>query len=64
MTRRSHRMEKHKFGITCPSTLFVETVPVAPEHEKYCINVFVAWSPWKALFDPQIPLDAKTHVQS
>jgi hypothetical protein len=32
--RRSHRMQKHKFGVTCPGALFVEYVPVPPKHEK------------------------------
>jgi hypothetical protein len=41
VTRRTHRMEKHKFGITCPDTLFVESVPVPPKHEKAC--VIVSW---------------------
>jgi hypothetical protein len=27
-------MRKHKFGITCPEALFVESVPVLPELEK------------------------------
>jgi hypothetical protein len=30
---------KHKIGITCPAELFVESVPVPHEHEKYYINV-------------------------
>jgi hypothetical protein len=32
-------MQKHKFSITSPNVLFVESVPVPPEHEKYCIDV-------------------------
>jgi hypothetical protein len=31
--RRSYRMQKHKFAIMCPSVLFVEPIPVPPEHE-------------------------------
>jgi hypothetical protein len=31
---RSHQMQKHKFGVTCPGALFVISVPVPPEHEK------------------------------
>jgi hypothetical protein len=62
VTHRLHWIGKHKSGITCPSTLFVKSVPVAPEHEKLCIDVFTAWSQWNALFDPHIPLDAKTQV--
>jgi hypothetical protein len=34
MTSRSHWMQKHKFGITCPEAHFVKLVPVPPEHEK------------------------------
>jgi hypothetical protein len=25
---------KHKFNVTCPNVLFMETAPVSPEHEK------------------------------
>jgi hypothetical protein len=39
MTRRSHQMQKHKFGVTCPGTLIVESVPVSPKLEKYCVYV-------------------------
>jgi hypothetical protein len=39
VTRRSHRMQKHKFNITCPDALFVESASIPPEHEKYCVNV-------------------------
>jgi hypothetical protein len=28
------RVEKHKFGITCPDMLFVESIPIPSEHEK------------------------------
>jgi hypothetical protein len=35
----SHRMQKHKFDITCPDALFLETAPVPPEREKQCVNV-------------------------
>jgi hypothetical protein len=34
MTRRSHQMQKHKFGLTCPAALFVESEPVPPENDK------------------------------
>jgi hypothetical protein len=36
---RSHRIQKHNFGVTCPDTLFMETAPDPPEHEKYCIDL-------------------------
>jgi hypothetical protein len=32
VTRQSHRMQKHKFGVTYPGVLYVESVPVPPEH--------------------------------
>jgi hypothetical protein len=34
VTRRSNEMQKHMFSMTCPGTLFVESVPVANEQEK------------------------------
>jgi hypothetical protein len=39
VTKRSHRIQKHKFSVTCPSTPFVESTLVPPEQEKYCVNV-------------------------
>jgi hypothetical protein len=33
MTRRSHQIQKHKFDITCPNALLVESVSVPPVHE-------------------------------
>jgi hypothetical protein len=39
ITRMSHRIQKHKFGVTCPSALFAETVSGAPDHEKCCFDV-------------------------
>jgi hypothetical protein len=36
---RSHQMHKCKFGITCPSVLFMETAPSPPEHEKLYVDV-------------------------
>jgi hypothetical protein len=33
VTHRSHRMQKHKFGVTSPDSLFMETTPSLPEHE-------------------------------
>jgi hypothetical protein len=38
-TCRSHQMQKHKFIVTCPNALFVKSVLVPPEHEKYCIDL-------------------------
>jgi hypothetical protein len=34
VTHRSHGMQKHKFGITCPGALFIKTAVKPPEHEK------------------------------
>jgi hypothetical protein len=34
MTQRSHWQQKHRFSITCPGAVFVESVPVPPELEK------------------------------
>jgi uncharacterized membrane protein YsdA (DUF1294 family) len=39
VTCRSHRMQKQKFNVTCPTTIFVESVPVSPEHEKLCVDI-------------------------
>jgi hypothetical protein len=39
VTRRSHHMQKDKFGVTCPNTLFMETTPGPLENAKLCINV-------------------------
>jgi hypothetical protein len=36
VNHRSHRMQKHKFGVTCPSSVFVESVSVPLEHEIWC----------------------------
>jgi hypothetical protein len=33
VTRRSYRMQKHKFGVTYPDANFVESVAIPPEHE-------------------------------
>jgi hypothetical protein len=39
VTRISHQMQRHKFNISCPDTLFMEMAAVPPEHEKWCIEV-------------------------
>jgi hypothetical protein len=38
LTHRSHRMEKQNFSVTSPEALFVKSVPVPPELEKYCVD--------------------------
>jgi hypothetical protein len=32
-------MQKYKFSVTCPGALFVESVPVLPKYEKWCVDV-------------------------
>jgi hypothetical protein len=32
-------MQKHKFGVTCPSALLMKTAPGPHEHEKECVDV-------------------------
>jgi hypothetical protein len=32
-------MQKQKFGVTCPNAIFVDSVPVPPEHEKSCLDI-------------------------
>jgi hypothetical protein len=39
VTRRSHGVQKHKFGVTCLGELFRETTPGPHKHEKYCVDV-------------------------
>jgi hypothetical protein len=39
VTRRSHMMQKHKFGVTCLDTLFNEIALGPPEHEKYFVDI-------------------------
>jgi hypothetical protein len=39
VTHRSHRMQKHKFYVTCPDVLLMETTSVPPEYEKLCVDV-------------------------
>jgi hypothetical protein len=34
VTRISHRMQEHKFSVTCARTLAQETTPGPPEREK------------------------------
>jgi hypothetical protein len=54
-------MQKHKFGIRCLDTLFVQPVPYPVENEKYCIRRFMRRTQWNALRDPQIPPNVKIH---
>jgi hypothetical protein len=30
VTHRSHWVQKHKFGVTCPGAFFMESIPIAP----------------------------------
>jgi hypothetical protein len=60
---RSHRMQKQKFNTMCPNTIFVASVPVPPEHEKYLTKAdrVAPRMHRNALCDPHIPPDAKKH---
>jgi hypothetical protein len=39
VTRKSHRMEKHRFSVIFSGALIVEYIPVQHELEKYCFDV-------------------------
>jgi hypothetical protein len=39
MNHRSLWMQKHKFDVTCPGMLIMETAPDSPKLEKECIDV-------------------------
>jgi hypothetical protein len=39
VTHRSDRMQKHKFSVTSPNALPMETAPGPHEHEKECVDV-------------------------
>jgi hypothetical protein len=39
VTHRSHWMQKHKFGVTCPGALFMKSTLGPLEHEKECVDV-------------------------
>jgi hypothetical protein len=39
LSRKSHWMQKHKFGVTCPGMLLVQIAPGSPEFEKECVNI-------------------------
>jgi hypothetical protein len=39
VARRSHQMQKHKFGRMCPNALSVKSILVPPEHERYWVDV-------------------------
>jgi hypothetical protein len=39
VTCRSHRMQKQKCDVTCPITIFVESVLVPPKHENRCVDI-------------------------
>jgi hypothetical protein len=40
VTHRSTRMQKHMFDVMCPSALFIKSILVPPEHEKYSVDVW------------------------
>jgi hypothetical protein len=62
VTRRSHRMQKHKFGVMCPDALFVESIQTHVGM-KIVRRTFAPQTHQNALCDPQIPPNAKTHVR-
>jgi hypothetical protein len=39
VTRISHWMQKHKFGVMCLDTLFLESVLFPPKNKKYYVGV-------------------------
>jgi hypothetical protein len=39
ITYISHRMQKDKFGVTCPDALFMETTLGPLEHKKWCVDI-------------------------
>jgi hypothetical protein len=39
VTCMSHRMQKHKFSVTFPGVLFMETAPGLPKHKKYRVYI-------------------------
>jgi hypothetical protein len=39
VTRIAHRIKKNKFCVMCPSAHFVESLPVPPEQEKWCVDI-------------------------
>jgi hypothetical protein len=57
VTRRLHRMQKHKFIVMCPSTLFMGSTTGPPEHKKIVHQSFMPWTHLNAMHDTQITLD-------
>jgi hypothetical protein len=55
VTCRSHRIQKHKFGVMCPGTHFVESIPVPPRARKILHRCFAPLTHRNALHVPQIP---------
>jgi hypothetical protein len=51
-------MQKHKFGVTSPVALFVESGG-SQMGRKNSASMFCVPTLWKALCDPQVPLDAQ-----
>jgi hypothetical protein len=39
VARKCYQMQKHEFNVMCPDVLFVEPVPVPPNHENKCVDV-------------------------
>jgi hypothetical protein len=58
VTHRSYRMQKHKFGMTCPGMLFTKTAP-GPPSMKNSASMFCALNAPEYTTWPQTPPDAK-----
>jgi hypothetical protein len=58
VSHTSHRMHRHKFGVMCPSTIFVESVPVPIEHEN-SVSMFLAPDAQECTTSPTDPTGCK-----
>jgi hypothetical protein len=56
VAHRSHWMQKHMFGVTCPGVVFMETAP-GPPSLKIVRPDFALQMHRNALRDPHIPPD-------
>jgi hypothetical protein len=54
MTRRAHRMQKHKFSVTCLGALFMKAAPGSHQHEK-------SVSTFRALDAPKCTVTGRSH---
>jgi hypothetical protein len=63
MTVNTHQMQKHKFGITCPSALFKETIPGPPDEKIVCQHFTPERTGMHYVTCTYIPQHAKTQVR-